>query len=290
MRGSSIEGDGSRLFSNARVILGVAWAQASRECMQDSFSLSLSRKAKNKEIDFFGVFDGHGPNGEDISRYLAYKLCGVVLGQFRKTKQSFPQCIETGCLKVDNKIRKTQKLMEDGEVIGGSTACVCWIMEGLIYSANVGDSRFILSYKGRAVAVTEDNKPHNPHEKQRIKEAGGYIYDGRVNGILAVSRAFGDACFKDIKGSGPHEQLVSAVPDVRTVLIDEHIDFLVIATDGVFDVMTNQQVVNFVIRRMQNTVPLNEIAEEIIENCLFPVDPETGLGPDNMTVMIVVLR
>ncbi len=258
--------------------------------MQDSFSLTLGRKAKGKTIDFFGVFDGHGPNGEDISRFLAYKLCGVVLGQFRKTKQSFAQCIETGCLMVDKKISKTQSLMEDGEVVGGSTACVCWIMGDLIYSANVGDSRFILSYNGKAVAVTEDNKPYNKAEKQRIREAGGYIYDGRVNGILAVSRAFGDAGLKDLKGYGPHEQPVSAVPDVRTIEIDDSIDFLVLATDGVFDVMENQDLINFIIRRMQQVEPLNKICEQVLKNCHFPVDKETGDGPDNMTVMIVVLR
>ncbi len=290
MRGSSIEGDGSRLFSNARLILGVAWAQASRDYMQDSFSLSLGRKIKRKDMDFFGVFDGHGPNGEDISRFLAYKLCGVILGQYRKTKQSFAQCIETGCLMVDRKIRRNHDLMEDGKVTGGSTACVCWMIDNLIYSCNVGDSRFILSYDGKAVPVTEDNKPYNPQEKKRIKDAGGYIYDGRVNGVLAVSRAFGDVVFKELKGFGPHEQLVSAVPDVRTVVIEDKIDFLVIATDGVFDIMDNQDLINFIIRRMQKAVPLNAICEQVIAKCHFPVDKESGLGPDNMTIMIVVLR
>ena len=80
--------DGSRLFSNSRVVLGVAWAQGGRDYMQDAFSLSLSCATKEAEVDFFGVFDGHGPNGENMSRFVAYKLCDTVLEQFAQPSQS----------------------------------------------------------------------------------------------------------------------------------------------------------------------------------------------------------
>ena len=283
--------DGSRLFSNARVVLGVAWAQGGRDYMQDAFSLSLSCATKEAEVDFFGVFDGHGPNGENMSRFVAYKLCDMVLEEFARPNQSFPQAIETACLMLDRDMESTPELMEDdGQVLGGTTASVVWIKKNEIYSCNIGDSRFILSYNGKAVPVTEDHKPDNDTERMRIVQAGGFVEDGRVNGILGVARAFGDFMFKDAKKKKPHEQLVSVLPDVRTVQIDEGIDFLVIASDGIWDMMDNQQVVQFIIARMNKTMPLNVICEELIDNCRIPIDPVSGLGADNMTCIIAVLR
>jgi len=55
--------NGSKVFVNSRIMLAVGWTQGGRDYMQDSFALSLSSRSRNREIDFFGVFDGHGPNG-----------------------------------------------------------------------------------------------------------------------------------------------------------------------------------------------------------------------------------
>lgn len=259
--------------------------------MQDAFSINLNTATKDGEVDFFGVFDGHGPNGENISRFVAYKLCDMVVSQYSKKNQSFPQAIETACLLLDEKMRSTKELMDDdGVVLGGSTTCVVWVKGSEIFSCNVGDSRFILAYNNKAVPVTEDHKPTLNTERVRIYQAGGHVSDARVNGILGVARSFGDFMFKTQKNRGPHEQLVSCLPDVRTVEIDNRIDFLVIASDGIWDMMTNQQTVDFIIKRMHKTVPLNEICEQLIDNCRIPIDPLTGLGADNMTVIIAVLR
>ena len=283
--------DGSHLFANDRVVLGVAWAQGGRDYMQDAFGINLNTETKDGEVDFFGVFDGHGPNGENISRFVALKLCDMVVSRYNKNNPGFPQAIETSCLVLDEKIRNTKELMdENGVVLGGSTTCVVWVKDKEIFSCNVGDSRFILAYSGKAVAVTEDHKPTLNSERGRIYKAGGHVSDARVNGILGVGRSFGDFMFKMQKNRGPHEQLVSCLPDVRTVEIDDRIDFMVIASDGIWDMLTNQQVVNFIIKRMQKTVPLNEICEQLIDSCRIPIDPFTGLGADNMTVIIAVLR
>ncbi len=284
--------DGSKFFSNHRLILGVAWAQAGRNYMQDAFSLSLDCNTTDSHMDFFGVFDGHGPNGENISKHVACNLSDVVLGDYLQERNvTFPESIERGCLSLDADMRRLPELMSaDGRVFGGSTACAVWMLDEYIYNGNVGDSRLILSYNGKAYNVSQDHKPSASDEKARIKAFGGYVKNDRVNGSLGVARAFGDYHFKMRGDLTPYQQLVTAVPDVRTVEIEDDIDFLVVASDGVWDIMTNQEVVDFVLLRMTRKMPLNLICEEVIANCTLPINPDTGLGSDNMTIIIVVLR
>ncbi len=284
--------DGSRVFSSSRLVMGVAWAQAGRDHMQDSFALSLSCRDHASDIDFFGVFDGHGINGENVSRHVAYRISDLVLKVYAEREDmTFPQAIEAGFLLLDAQIRRDPDMRTvDGVVWGGSTACAVWMTDEYIYSGNVGDSRFILSYNGRAYPVTKDHKPDNRGEHSRIEAAGAFVRSQRVNGMLGVARAFGDFRFKVRGDLGPHEQSVTALPDVRTVELEDEIDFLVVASDGVWDSKTNQEVVDFIIERMKLVVPLNEIGEQLIESCRLPVNPETGLGSDNMTIMIAVLR
>ncbi len=282
--------DDSHLFTNDMVILGVAFAQGGRDYMQDAFSINLNTKAKGEDIAFMGVFDGHGPNGENVARFIAYNLSEEVLEQYN-SGQSFPQSIETACLLLDDRMRRTKKLMdEEGTVIGGTCCNAIWIKGKKIYSCNVGDSRFIVAYNEKAVAITEDHKPHIGSERIRIYQAGGHVSDQRVNGVLGVARSFGDYMFKQDDKKEAHEQLVTCLPDVRTVDIDSSIDFMVLASDGIWDMMTNQETVDFIIERMHKTVPLDQIGEELIDNCRIPIDPATGLGADNMTVIIAVLK
>ncbi len=164
-----------------------------------------------------------------------------------------------------------------------------WIMDGLIYNCNVGDSRFILSCNGRAVPVSEDHKATLDREARRIESNGGFLSDKRVNGILAISRSFGDGYLKNQPG-GPTKQHVWAIPDISIVIIDKNIDFMVIASDGVFDMLGNQEVVDIIYAEMEKLTPLSEICQEIVSHCMFPCNPESGIGPDNTTCLIAFLN
>jgi len=80
----------------------------------------------------------------------------------------------------------------------GCTSCVCLITDDSIYCANSGDSRAILVNKaGKITELSHDHKPDNDGEMKRIKAAGGFVDDGRVSGIIAVSRAIGDWEYKN---------------------------------------------------------------------------------------------
>lgn len=105
--------------------------------------------------------------------------------------------IRDGFLQLDEKM-KTLPEVESGEDISGSTAVCTLISPTHFFVANCGDSRGVLSRNGEAAFSTQDHKPINPAEKERIQRAGGSVMIQRVNGSLAVSRALGDYQYKQV--------------------------------------------------------------------------------------------
>lgn len=94
---------------------------------------------------------------------------------------------------VDGNVKK-----EDYATDTGTTACVVFISETHIYCSNAGDSRAVLSRGAKGVVpLSEDHKPDNAGELARIEKAGHHVEDSRVDGNLALSRAFGDFQYKD---------------------------------------------------------------------------------------------
>ena len=73
-------------------------------------------------------------------------------------------------------------------------------------------------------------------------QAGGLVMDGRVNGSLNLSRALGDMEYKQSKNLPPAEQIVTAYPDVRKLQLGDEVEFMILACDGIWDVLSNQQV------------------------------------------------
>ncbi|XWS37954.1 hypothetical protein CRYUN_Cryun19dG0089500 [Craigia yunnanensis] len=116
----------------------------------------------------------------------------------------------------------------------GSTASTAVLVGNHLYVANVGDSRTIISKAGKAIPLSEDHKPNRTDERKRIENAGGVVMwagTWRVGGVLAMSRAFGNRMLK---------QFVVAEPEIQDIEIDEEIELLVLATDGLWDVVPNE--------------------------------------------------
>ncbi|XP_022049238.1 protein phosphatase 1G isoform X1 [Acanthochromis polyacanthus] len=178
----------------------------------------------------------------------------------------------------------------------GTTAVVALIRGKQLIVANAGDSRCVVSERGKAVDMSYDHKPEDEVELARIKNAGGKVtMDGRVNGGLNLSRAIGDHFYKRNKSLPPEEQMISAMPDVKVLTLNEDHDFMVIACDGIWNVLSSQEVVDFISERMKQdqsgkTRPLSSIVEELLDRCLAPDTSGDGTGCDNMTCIIVTFR
>lgn len=160
---------------------------------------------------------------------------------------------------------------DKGEDKSGSTAVACLITPSHVYLINCGDSRAILASGHRVALGTYDHKPINPNERERIQNAGGSVMIQRVNGSLAVSRALGDYEYKCVEGRGPCEQLVSPEPEVYVHERTLNDEFVVLACDGIWDVMTNDELMEFVHSRCKITNDLVKICNEILDMCLNKV-------------------
>ena len=124
----------------------------------------------------------------------------------------------------------------------GCTSNVILITPNKIFCANAGDSRSILVKKDNSVTeLSYDHKPGNTDEEARINAAGHFVSDDRVDGNLALSRAFGDFQYKDQKNKKASEQAVTADPDVKVVDRAPDDRFIICACDGIWDCLTNQE-------------------------------------------------
>lgn len=95
------------------------------------------------------------------------------------------------------------------EQMAGSTAITVLIKDNKLYCANAGDSRAIACRNGALVTLSDDHKPNNPEEMDRIYKAGGWVEFNRVNGNLALSRALGDFLFKRNQTIPAEQQIVT---------------------------------------------------------------------------------
>jgi len=241
------------------------------------------------DIYFFAVYDGHGGNG--CSLYLKENLHKYIKNF---SKESINDAINI----TENSFMKERALDINGLVNDHSGSCgiMALINKNKLIIANIGDSRLILFKKSSLFFITEDHKPNSPKEKERIEKAGGSIYQSptfipiyqngkkieipwRVNpGRLSVSRTFGDVEAKN-GYLGGMQNIVVALPDITEIELDEDFSFLVIGCDGIFDVLTNEQIlecVKIVIKekKIENWEDVNiselcgDIADMIIKSSL----------------------
>lgn len=174
----------------------------------------------------------------------------------------------------------------------GTTAIVAVIHGNKLYVANVGDSRCVLFRSGKAIPLSTDHKPEDTEEFKRIENAGAKVTDeGRVNGGLNLSRALGDHVYKQNNSLTPEEQAITANPELREMELSREDEFLVLACDGIWNVMTNDEVTQFIKEKLEvkndEKTPLSTICEELFDLCLAPDTKNDGSGCDNMTCMIV---
>ena len=152
-------------------------------------------------------------------------------------------------------------MSESGGILdsSGSCGCMAMIKNNKCIIANVGDSRLILFKNGKVSFATEDHKPGTESEKRRIQLAGGTVYqtptifglyqNGKkieipwrvLPGRLSVSRTFGDIEAKDEKFGGMAGVVVAA-PDITELVLDDEYNFMVIGCDGIFDVLSNEEI------------------------------------------------
>uniref|UniRef100_A0A1B0AMH1 protein-serine/threonine phosphatase n=1 Tax=Glossina palpalis gambiensis TaxID=67801 RepID=A0A1B0AMH1_9MUSC len=180
-------------------------------------------------------------------------------------------------------------MIEEPGKDSGCTAVVSLLVGRDLYVANAGDSRCVVCRNGKAIEMSLDHKPEDDEESARIMKAGGTVtIDGRVNGGLNLSRAIGDHGYKMNANLPAEEQMISALPDVKKLIVTPEDEFMVLACDGIWNFMSSEEVVNFVRLRIKDkNKKISQICEELFDACLAPNTMGDGTGCDNMTAVIV---
>ncbi|KAG8986424.1 Protein phosphatase 2C 1 [Tulasnella sp. 427] len=166
----------------------------------------------------------------------------------------------------------TKKTSPDEPLLkGGMTAAMKPDVSGLrrvLYTANVGDARAVLSRSGKAVRLTYDHKGSDKKEVRRIQEAGGFVLNNRVNGVLAVTRSLGDSAMKEYVVGSPY---------TSTMDLTDADEFLIIACDGLWDVIEDQPAVELI----RDCATAQEAAETLVRHAL------DNFSHDNVTALVV---
>ncbi|CAI5724468.1 unnamed protein product [Peronospora destructor] len=244
---------------------GVSQMQGRRPYMEDRHT-AIADLNGDPNQSFYGIFDGHG--GEGAANYCVQAMCQNVIREPSLNKDPV-EALKNGFLRTDQEIAN-RKNMEDG-----TTAVVVLTQGDEMFVAHAGDSRAVLVHRcGKLSVLTSDHKPNRSDERRRIQELGGsVVFWGvwRVEGILAVSRAIGDRMLKPF---------VVAEPEVKKFTRTEADRYVVLASDGVWDTVSNDDVAQLVLKFEDPQTAAQRIMEEAYARGSM----------DNICAMVIDLR
>ncbi|KAL8218901.1 hypothetical protein R6Q57_022274 [Mikania cordata] len=192
---------------------------------------------------FFGVYDGHG--GSKAAEFVAKNLHLNVFDLLEKCSENTTteEIVKAAFLKTDDEFLKQG-------LESGACCVTALIRQNEVFVSNLGDCRAVISRKGKAEPLTKEHKASHVDEHKRIQNKGGYVelHRGtwRVHGVLAVSRSIGDAHLKD---------WVVGEPETEILQLTDDLEYLVLASDGLWDEVGNQEAIDVVIRCMMNLPP-----------------------------------
>jgi protein phosphatase 2C family protein 2/3 len=249
-----------------------------REDMEDATVMADAVEVEGAEdvVAFYGVFDGHG--GRAAAEFLRNNLMKNVVRN--ENFISDPErALKEAFFRTDQDFYEA---CEPGET-SGSTGLAACVIGGKLYIANAGDCRAVLSRKGKAIDLSIDQKPSSQGEMERIKNAGGFVEDGYVNGLLGVSRAFGDWHLEGLKGQGGKVGPLTVDPEVEKTRLTEDDEFLILACDGLWDVFSSQNAIDVARSSLRQhndpAIAARELAEEALRRD----------SSDNVSVVCVCL-
>eukprot|EP00299_Pterocystis_sp_00344_P010752 c4891_g1_i1.p1 GENE.c4891_g1_i1~~c4891_g1_i1.p1 ORF type:complete len:279 (-),score=68.93 c4891_g1_i1:69-905(-) len=245
-----------------------------RRTMEDAHVV-VEEFGGDKQRGFFGVYDGHG--GGDAANHASESLHKHFLNELlARPDARFPELIARAYVTTD------KELKDLGIDQQGSTAVTCYVAPPIplsnppssydgqlvLHTANAGDARAVLCRGGRAIRLSYDHKAGDAAEAQRIAECGGFIVYGRVNAVLSVTRSLGDHSMK---------QCVLSYPHTSEVKLRDEDEFVIVACDGLWDVLSDQDAVEFA----RDFTDAEKMSKALVAKAL-----EAGTT-DNVTVVCV---
>ncbi|CAB4446098.1 unnamed protein product [Rhizophagus irregularis] len=236
---------------------------------------------------FFAVFDGHA--GKQAAEWCGNHFHETFQEVLQENKNlPIPEIFHLSFLRADKQLNqnagkhsgctaivaflRTEEISE-GEPANGKEpvsngANIKSKQKRVLYTANVGDARAVLSRNGLAIRLSYDHKGSDAQEAKRIVDAGGFVMNNRVNGVLAVTRSLGDSSMKEFVVGSPY---------TAETELTENDPFLILACDGLWDVCDDQNAVDLI-----KDIKDPQIASaKLIEHAL------ANFSTDNLSVMVI---
>jgi protein phosphatase 1L len=232
-----------------------------------------------EDLTIVGIFDGHGGSktADFLSKNLHRHISQMISTESRKFEDLSAPVID-GFKACEDALN--EKLPKENS---GSCVAMTVIHRNKVLVAHSGDCRAVLYVAGEIKQLTTDHRPSDPNEFKRIMENGGRIENGRLYGVLAPSRCFGD---NDVRSRIPEGVLISE-PSVSSCEVDEQkirtkTCFMIVATDGVWDAMNNEAACEIVAKALIKNGNNPEVAAAKL------VEEASKKTADDVTVSIVL--
>lgn len=239
----------------------------------EDFHLIIDKFMNNNNKGYFSILDGHGIDCQEPIKYATKRLPNLFSNFLINTNYNIEKSFIFSFQKIDDELKCYSQIENCG-----STLTIIYIDKELniVYGANVGDSKSIIINRNKTYKnlTTEHKVESNIKENERIKKIGGIIFNGRLFGQLILSRALGDFSLKNIG-------LIST-PSIHKHKISEDDSYIIIASDGIWDVLNEEFITNFCIENCNLNV--NELGKLIIKNAI-----EKG-SEDNISCIVILLN
>jgi len=245
-----------------------------RNYMEDRFSI-LINFPNNEEKALFAIFDGHG--GSTISEFLCQNFISFFMKQYQKNEvKNYEKIFQKTFSSLNDEIKKIPNSYKMG-----STATIILLTketdqilgsQKVIYCANIGDTNCELFSKSNCKRISYEHRCNDPVEENRIKKGNGSIINGRVGGIISVTRAFGDFQCKDFG--------LICEPYINKVNVNfNEKNFLILATDGIWDFVSEEDIYFITMNNTDSMVICRDVVDKAKVNG----------STDNMTCMVISL-
>ncbi|KAM1238700.1 hypothetical protein ACFX2I_039377 [Malus domestica] len=267
-----------------------------RHAMEDAWVVLLDAAGEdfpgNLRCAHFAVYDGHGGRlaAEYAQKHLNTNVLSAGLPRELLDIKAAKKAILDGFRKTDESLLRESAA---GGWQDGATAVCVWILGKTVFVANIGDTKAVVARSSpveglqngsneacplKAIVLTREHKAIYAQERARIQKAGGNVSsNGRLQGRLEVSRAFGDRQFKKVG--------VIATPDIHSFDLTEREHFIILGCDGLWGVIGPSDAVDFVQKLLKEGLPVATISRRLVKEAV-----RERRCKDNCTAIIIVFR
>ncbi|XP_078153802.1 protein phosphatase 2C family protein isoform X4 [Carex rostrata] len=242
--------------------------------------------SRNLGCAHFAIHDGHGGRlaAEFVQKNFHANVLAAGLPRELMDLKAAKKAILEGFRRTDEIILQES---ERGNWQDGATAVCVWVLGQTVVVANIGDAKAVLARSStttegettlKSIVLTREHKAIFPQERTRIQKAGGTVGpNGRLQGRLEVSRAFGDRQFKKVG--------VISTPDIHSFELTERDQFVILGCDGLWGVFGPSDAVEFVQKQLKETSSATTAVRRLVREAI-----RERRCKDNCTAIVIVFK